>query len=156
MTEQEAIDYVKLHAQTESFPALESAMVESVVRRHQRASIWTADTDYKIGDKVQPTVPNGHFYECVSPGQSDSVEPDWTLSTHSRMTEFASDLVWRECETDFDGNIYNLRSAVHEAWILKAGCSANQFDVSIDQQKWHRSQVHDHCLSMAQRYIPID
>jgi hypothetical protein len=49
-----------------------------------------------------------------------------------------------------------LRNAIHDIWVLKAAMSAKEFDVSIDQQKWNRSQIHDHCLAMAQKFMPFD
>lgn len=156
MTEQEAIDYVTLQAQTAAFPTIETEDVQKIVQRHMRAKVWQSDTAYKIGDRIQPTSPNGHFYECIAAGESDSVEPEWSLVINSRLSEFGSDLVWQECETDFDGNLYNLRNAIHECWTLKASMSANQFDTSIDNQSWKRSQIHEHCLQMARSFMPFD
>lgn len=156
MTEAEAIAYVTLHAQTEAFPVLEAETVEKIVQRNKRASVWEAETAYNVGDRVQPTTRNGHFYECVKAGESDTVEPTWSTKVHSLWHEFASDLIWQECTIDIDGNLYNLRNAVHEAWMLKASMAAKEFDVSVDQQSWKRSQIHEHCLQMAEKYQPYD
>lgn len=156
MTEAEAIAYVTLHAQTNEFPCIETSDVSAIVQRHRRAVVWAALASYKVGDKVQPTTPNGHFYECVAAGESDSQEPDWTTRENSIFHEFATDLIWQECAIDVDGELYNLRNAIHECWTLKSAKSAGQFDISIDQQKWNRSQVHDHCLQMARSFYPID
>lgn len=156
MTEAEAIAYVTLNAQTEAFPTIPAETVEKIVRNNTRASVWQASTDYNIGDRIQPTKRNGHFYECVASGTSDEVEPDWSLTIHSKVTEFGSDLIWQECAIDIDGNLYNLRNAVHEAWVLKASMAAKEFDVSVDQQKWNRSQVYEHCLEMAEKFQPFD
>ena len=156
MTESEATAYVKLHAQTADFPCIDDVDVTLIVNRHRRATIWTANTLYKVGQRVQPTTANGHFYQCVAAGTSDAEEPDWTPREGSQFYEFASDLIWRECAIDVDGNLFNTRNAIHECWALKAAKSAGQFDVSIDQQKWNRSQIHAHCLQMARSFYPID
>lgn len=156
MTLPDAIDYVKTYAQTGEFPCLDDTLVQQIVERNQRASVWTAPTDYNAGDRIQPTTRNGHFYECVVPGTSSTDEPDWCLKMDSLTQETDSDLVWREVAIDIDGNLYNLRNAVHEAWLLKASRSVSEFDVSIDQQSWERSQIHDHCKEMTDKWTPYD
>ena len=37
--------------------------------------LWQASTAYSVGDKVQPTTPNGRRYICVTAGTSDASEP---------------------------------------------------------------------------------
>ena len=156
MTEAEAIAYVTRNAQTEAFPAIASETVEEIVNRHKRAEVWQAETAYSIGDRIQPTSPNGHFYECIQAGTSGEEEPTWTTRQGSCLFETNSELKWEEIATDFDGNLYNTRAAIHECWVLKASMAASQFDISIDQQKWNRSQVYEHCLEMARAYAPFD
>lgn len=39
---------------------------------------WEADTPYMVGDFCMPTA-DDHYYECVSPGTSDSAEPTWPM-----------------------------------------------------------------------------
>lgn len=155
MTLEEAIGEVTLSAQTDQFPDLTPEQVEALVVKNQRATIWTAETEYKIGDVVQPTAPNGHFYKCAIRGTSSAVEPSWTKREKGEVVDSLS-LVWVECGLDSDGNIYNTRNAIFDAWMLKASMSAKDFDVSIDQQKWNRSQIYAHCLEMARAYSPFD
>lgn len=156
MTEAEAIAYVTLNAQTDAFPCIETADVTAIVQRNIRATVWTVETAYNVGSRVQPTIPNGHFYECVQAGTSNSVEPTWSTRINSIWHELDSDLIWKECALDVDGNLYNLRNAIHECWVLKASKAAREFDTSIDQQKWSRSQVYEHCLEMAKSFQPFD
>ena len=155
MTEQEAIAYVTKKAQTAEFPVVPEDDVLDIVKMNMRAQVWQPNTAYKIGDKVQPTSPNGHFYKCVQSGTSDVNEPLWNVRENSQTYD-GDILVWKEFATDFDGNLYDLRTAIHELWLYKAGLAANQFDISIDQQKWTRSQIHDNCMRMAQSFAPID
>lgn len=155
MTEEEAIAYVKTKAQTEEFPVVPDEEVATIVRMNVRASVWSPAAAYAIGSRVQPTTPNGHFYEAIAAGTSGSEEPDWNTREGS-LTRDGDTLVWQECATDLDGNRYDLRSAIHEIWLFKAGIAANQFDVSIDNQKWNRSQIYDHCKEMARSFAPIE
>jgi hypothetical protein len=155
MTELEAIAEVTLNAQTDAFPALTSDQVMDLVRKNMRASVWTPNTEYKVGDVVQPTVPNGHFYRRIVAGQSPTGEPVWTLKTGWTLYEERK-VVWVECGDDPDGNIYNTRNAIHSAWLLKASIVAKDFDVSIEGQKWNRSQIYQNCLEMAKAWSPFD
>ena len=152
---EEAIAEVTFYAQTAEFPTLTPEQVSALVVKNQRATVWAPETAYKIGDVVQPIVPNGHFYKCKTAGASGESEPVWTL-LESRTVVENSGVVWVECGLDLDGNLYNTRNAIHDAWMLKASMSAKDFDVSIDQQKWNRSQIYEHCLEMARAWSPFD
>lgn len=155
MTEAEAIAYVKKKAQTAEFPVVPDQEVESIVQMNKRAEVWATATEYAIGAKVQPTTPNGHFYKVLQAGTSGATEPDWNTRENSRTYD-GDTLIWLEHETDFDGNLFDLRSAIHECWLYKTAIAANGFDVSIDQQKWNRSQIYDHCKEMAKAFSPIE
>lgn len=155
MTLEEAIADVTLSAQTDQFPALTPEQVTALVAKNMRATVWTADKTYRLGDKVQPTEPNGHFYKCVEIGTSGAAEPVWTRRYADTVRDGVT-LVWEECGEDLDGNLYNTRNAIHDAWMIKASLSAKDFDVSIDNQKWNRSQIYDHCLEMARAWSPFD
>lgn len=155
MTLEEAISEVTLSAQADAFPSLTQPQVSDLVMKNQRATVWTAGKQYKIGDIAQPTIPNGHFYRRILAGLSPAGEPVWTLKENWTVYE-GNSVVWVECGIDLDGNLYNVRNAISAAWLLKASLAANQFDASIDNQKWHRSQIYEHCLEMARAWSPFD
>ena len=155
MTLEEAISEVTLSAQTDQFPNLSPEQVESLVVKNQRATVWTAGRQYKIGDMVQPIVPNGHFYRRIIAGLSPTNEPTWTKRENWTVLENGEN-VWVECGADLNGNLYNTRNAIHDAWMMKASMAAKDFDVSIDNQKWNRSQIYEHCLEMARAWSPFD
>jgi len=155
MTLEEAIAEVTLSAQTDQFPALTPEQVSALVVKNMRATVWTAGKQYKAGDVVQPTVPNGHFYRRIVAGLSPAGEPVWSTRANRTVYEGIA-LVWVECGEDTDGNLYNIRNAIFDAWMLKASMSAKDFDVSIDNQKWNRSQIYEHCLEMARAWSPFD
>lgn len=62
--------------------------------------IWVASTsyvertskDFKSGDTVSPTTPNGFVFKCIKPGLSGSSEPLWVQSSGSTTTDNA--VVW--------------------------------------------------------------
>ena len=45
-----------------------------------KAGAWVKQTLYAIGDIVIPSNPNGHFYRCITAGQSGTAEPSWSLT----------------------------------------------------------------------------
>ena len=156
MTEEQAKEYVKFHASTAEYPVVTDDEVVNILNENIRAVPWVAETDYKVGDVIQPTTPNGHFYCCLRAGTSDSEEPDWSDGLDSRTDEFNGEIIWRECAIDTNGNRYRLRNAIHAVWLLKASRSANKFDTSIDSNRWNRSQIYAHCLEMAKAHSPYE
>jgi len=39
------------------------------------APVWAADTVYREGDICRPTVDNGYYYQCITPGRTSATEP---------------------------------------------------------------------------------
>lgn len=64
------------------------------------ADTWAATTVYaerqagdaKIGDIVEPTAPNGYWYEATTGGTSDSSEPTWPTTVGDTVTD--GTVVW--------------------------------------------------------------
>ncbi|HSN67873.1 MAG TPA: prepilin-type N-terminal cleavage/methylation domain-containing protein, partial [Thermoanaerobaculia bacterium] len=56
---------------------------------------WQADTDYQIGNVVQPSPPNGHAYVAIASGKSGGSPPSWPEDSGDTVTE-ASGLKWKE------------------------------------------------------------
>ncbi len=58
-----------------------------------KAGIWIKTQPYAVGDIVIPTNPNGHFYRCITAGQSGPTEPTWPLTD---ITATDSAVTWKE------------------------------------------------------------
>jgi hypothetical protein len=57
------------------------------------ASIWAASTTYSLGDLVAPfTSPVAYYFECTTPGTSDSSEPSWNNTVG--ITTSDGTIVW--------------------------------------------------------------
>lgn len=147
---------VTRYGQTATAPTLDSDEVESILDHVKRGDIWAVNTAYNYGDVILPTIRNGHSYSCIQAGTSEADsadEPDWPTLQAEQITEGASDplLTWQESGPDF-ANLYNVRAAIHAAWMMKAGKAAALYSSGIGETQ----QVHDHCLKMAERYSPVD
>lgn len=76
------------------------------------APAWTSGTSYEVGDLVKPTTPNGHIYECISAGTSDSSEPTWPTTDGNTVTD--NTVTW-ECIEDGDINYHEVSGTGYTA-----------------------------------------
>ncbi len=56
--------------------------------------LWQPDTDYQLGNVVQPDPPNGHAYVVVASGKSDTSPPTWPDAIGDTVDE-SSGLQWK-------------------------------------------------------------
>ena len=125
MTDEEAretaLEELKRLTQHTVEPQLSDADLDGLLDKTKRASTWKPNTQYAHGDTVQPTVRNGSRYRAIEGGTSGAAEPDWPKSKASTIGDGTSDpqLRWREDGPAY-ANIYNVRQAAHEGWMMKA------------------------------------
>jgi len=50
-------------------------------------SLWIQNTAYNLGDIIHPPTQNGHIYECVVAGTSDSTEPGWGVTQDQEFVD---------------------------------------------------------------------
>ena len=55
---------------------------------------WVINQTYNKGDIVIPINPNGHFYRCITAGQTGTTEPTWPLTGNVAFTDGA--VTWEE------------------------------------------------------------
>jgi hypothetical protein len=58
---------------------------------------WRSGTPYTAGNFVVPTIRNGHYYKvktCGATCVSDSIEPDWPVSSGSEKSD--GSIIWVE------------------------------------------------------------
>ncbi len=133
--------------------------IDAILDNHRRATTWTPNTAYSSGAIVLPTVRNGHRYRCAQAGTSgatSAVEPAWLTRNAATITDGDSDpmLTWAEDGPDY-ANIYDVRAAAHEAWMLKAAKAVENFDLKIGSLSFSLEQGYAHCVQMAQKYAPL-
>lgn len=157
ITRDQALAYVTLHAQTNSYPEIDIGTVGTFVDSNRRYSTWTANTVYAVGDYIVPTVPNGRIYKAVVAGTSSATEPGfpvYVLYKSYRINDGTA-LIWQDYGI-ISTDQYDTRSAVRALWIYKAGILANQVDASDDRSNVKLSLLQSQFLTMAEKYRPFE
>lgn len=160
MTEAEARELLESMVAWDSAPSLTSAEVTLLLRAARRADSdgiepthydeWATSAAYAVGDKVVPTVRNGHVYEVtVTDGTSGTSEPNWPRTSGATVT--ADGVTYAEAGTEWTGT-YNLNAAAAEGWRWKAGKVAGDFTFASDGQSFNRADMVKACQMMAQTY----
>lgn len=156
-TEEQALEKLAEMLASTQEPVLSYDDLSSLLANHARATVWAPGTTYAVGQKIVTTERNGRLYVCREPGPSGVTEPDWgDAGDHypGREVDDGADLVWEDAGPAFE-ELWDLRAAAQEGWLLKAARAAHEFDFSSEQQKFVLSQRHQHCLAMAARYEPL-
>lgn len=158
-----ALEEVANRVQMDVVPVISFPELETEVDRARIARTWAASTSYSIGDRVVPVVRNGHFYEAVQPGTSQSgakAYTDWPPVSGLQFIDGSSDpvLTWAEGGDDLfnptifglERNIYDVSRAARNLWLMKAR-KATQF---IQAGDLSFQQVYDHCVEQAEKFYP--
>lgn len=149
-----AREELKLYAQTDTQPALGATEVDAILVGVQRATFWLTATAYNINDVILPATMSGRRYRCVRTGTSGATEPSWPKSSGSVIGDGDGDLLWMEDGPEY-ANVFDIRAAIHQAWMTKAAKASPLFDTRSSSQGYSQSQIYQHCMDMAERYAPI-
>ena len=152
-----ALEELKRLTQHTVEPQLSDADLDGLLDKAKRASTWKPNTAYAHGDTVQPTVGNGHRYRAIEGGTSGSTEPRWPKSKAATIGDGASDpqLRWLE-EGPAYPNMYNVRQAAHEGWMMKAAKAQSCTDWKAGGISQSGDQTFQHCLQMAELTQPFE
>jgi hypothetical protein len=152
-------------AEIKAAPVLPPELVLEILIRHKRASWWTVNTAYSVGDLIVPPTRTGRLYCCTQPGTSQLTTrayDDWPLTGGLSFYDGTSSpaLIWEECGSDSilaynplnenQINVYDIISAARECWQKKARIST-QF---IQTGDLAFQQVHAHCVAMIEKFVP--
>ncbi|HUP62170.1 MAG TPA: hypothetical protein VNA69_17315 [Thermoanaerobaculia bacterium] len=96
------------------------------------APLWKPGTSYVPGNRVQPSIPNGHTYACTAGGTSSATPPTWNDASGATVTEVApSTVVWKEAGSiQYQQPDEQIEYAGTAAIVLRANFN---YDVSSDQ-----------------------
>lgn len=163
--EQEALDRLVIMVEANTCPTLDYDTAASELRviltKHKRASVWTINTAYQIGDRIIPTAANrnGHKYVAVEyrttgTDQTTGVtEPAWSTTRNAQIAD--DQIVWEEDGFDWNGDLWDLTAAARDGWLLKASKASLTSDVVRGELEIKSSQLFDHCMTMANQFQPV-
>ncbi len=154
--------------EADSFPCLSTQEVADLLLRHQSALLWSPRAAYAVGDRVQVNPAEGVlswgwlagllddarfgiYFRAVQGGMSGEIEPGWAYAEAGYSPLYGigdGTVLWR-----YDGMAqrerFDFEAAAYEGWMKKAGKVAGDYDFARADQKLSRSQVIEHCRSMA-------
>lgn len=163
--EQEALDMLVIMVEANTCPTLDYDTATSELRvilaKHKRASVWTTNTAYQIGDRIVPTAANRNGcryiaieYRTTGTDQTTgTTEPIWSTTRNARITD--DQIVWQEDGFDWNGELWDLTAAARDGWLLKASKASLTSDVVRGELEIKSSQLFDHCIAMSQKYQPV-
>jgi hypothetical protein len=152
LTRQQAIDRVKVQAQSAIDPTLTDNQVGDCVDQAATFTTYAASTAFTVGQVTQPAAPNGHRYICTVAGTTASTAPTWPTTKGYSVVD--GTVTWTEYGPAYPEQ-YDVRRACYYAWLLKAGQATASYSFSSDGQSFNRSDIIKHCLEMADRYRPV-
>jgi hypothetical protein len=179
----DALAKVKRNCAPDVDPVLSDPEITDILTDGLDISVWLPSTAYAWGQIVVPTIPLGRRYICVLAGTSDTTEPQWLIAPAYTgpinplgggwwglgivpFIENVSGTPWffglpsgtaafRDYGP-FVGEVYDVRAATYEAWMLKAQKASSRVDSSIPGgPSAHESQTYAMCMSQARRFQPI-
>lgn len=113
---------------------------------------WAAGTVYTVNEYRVPTVANGYAYRVTVAGTSHAVtQPTWPTTVGATVTD--GTVTWQNIGAYLWSPTYSLNKAVANAWLMKAGKVASEYEVGLGAGKsFKRNQTYDMCMKMAMRY----
>lgn len=149
---EQAYEFVRLHTDADCVPVI-CDEIPGILDRNRRASIWAAATAYSVGDRVQLYPSNGHRYIAISAGTSAATFAAFpTGSGNMRDSYWVTDgtVEWQQAGAAYP-NVYDLRAAVHEGWMIKAAKAS----LLINQTGVSAGDLQAQCRERARDYAPV-
>jgi hypothetical protein len=143
-----ALAHLRVLVQPDVTPTLDDVELTAILDGVQRASFWILSTAFVFGAVVMPATKNGHRYKCTTPGTTAATEPTWPTRDGAVVTD--GTVTWEEAGPDYE-NVFDIRAAAHEAWLVKEAKAVELFD--FGNQKL--SQIADRCREKAESFSPI-
>jgi hypothetical protein len=142
------------------YPELTDNQLGNLIDQHKKFRTWEASTPYIVGDMIVPTISNGRVYQCVIAGTSTTTEPTFPSIGYAVGQAFYN---YVGTPPNFFGltfvdngfitqEIYDVRAAAKQAWLLKASIAANLANTSDGQMRIDLHTIQENCLQMAGKF----
>ena len=148
---------LEAYVQHDSAPLLTDGEMTNLLARWKLADIWTLNTAFVYGQYVVPSDGEPAYLYQVGQntdetwgGTTAATEPTWTAS--SAITD--GTVTW-DYVSLAPACLWDLRAAAREGWLMKYAKAVACVDVSDGSMRAAQGQIADHCLKMADRYLPV-
>jgi hypothetical protein len=142
---EDALEELRSECAPDQLPTLDDSELEKILDKHIRVKTWTANTFFRVGTIVYPTVRTGTKYRVIRAGTTGATEPGWSTVDGSTIS---SGSVTFDSDGDEFLSIYDMRAAKEAAWIRKAG-KATRF---MKTGGMDMSAIQKNCLEMAKQF----
>jgi hypothetical protein len=157
----QAIKQLSQYVQADLYPELDVNQLGNLIDSHRRFRTWEPETFYNVGDMIVPTVPNGRFYQCIIAGNSRDTEPSWPTVGYQvgqcffeYQQQYYNEgwgLTWQD-NGFITQEIYDVRAAAREGWMLKASIAANLANTNDGKMSIELHIIQENCIQMAAKY----
>ena len=156
----QAIKQLSDMCQATLFPELDNNQLGNLIDQHKKFSSWEPSTSYAVGDMIVPTIPNGRVYQCIIAGTSTTTEPTFPSIGYAVGQAFYN---YVGTPPNFYGltfqdngfitsEIYDVRAAAKQAWLIKASIAANLANTDDGKMKVELHQIQENCIQMAGKF----
>lgn len=157
----QAIKQLSEMCQSTLYPELSDNQLGNIIDQHKKFRTWEPNTPYVVGDMVIPTTPNGRVYQCIIAGTSTTTEPSFPQIGYAVGQAFYNysalapgeyyGLTWQD-NGFITQEVYDVRAAAKQAWLLKASIAANLANTSDGKMKIELHQIQENCIQMAAKF----
>lgn len=160
--------WLALKANTANIPILTDPEIVILLKDHAIGDVWAAETIYKFDDIVVPTEDNriGRRFRCVTPGTSDTTEPDWTkfvtsvrailngfdIGNDASRSTVLQDGDVRWVDDGYETDLWNLEELAHDTWMAKASKASEFIRLNRGGNDYDWEAIYRHCIDMAGRF----
>ena len=156
----QAIKQLSDMCQSTLYPELTDNQLGNLIDQHKKFATWQPSTSYLVGDMIVPTIPNGRVYQCIIAGTSTTTEPTFPSIGYAVGQCFYN---YVGTPPNFYGltfqdngfittEVYDVRAAAKQAWLLKASIAANLANTSDGQMRIDLHTIQENCIQMAGKF----
>jgi hypothetical protein len=156
----QAIQQLSDLCQATLYPELNNNQLGNIIDQHKKFTTWQPNTPYVVGQMIIPSIPNGRVYQCIIAGTSTTTEPTFPSIGYAVGQSFYN---YVGTPPNFYGltfqdngfitqEIYDVRAAAKQCWLLKASIAANLANTSDGQMRIDLHTIQENCLQMAGKF----
>lgn len=154
LTALQALAKLKVLVVSDAVPMLEDPEIQLMLDDAALATVYASSTIYNYNDQVLVPV-NGRYYRCVAGGTTSDTVPVWPTNHQSRIGYLIVDgtVTWNDAGEAWP-ELWDIRAAARNCWILKASKAAELVSSSDGPVKMEYEQIRQNCMAQAKAFQP--